>query len=171
MPQATTSYPMRTPRSPHKSTGVTLLELLVVITIVGVLASFALPSFRQFLVTQEVRSTSFDLLAALTIARSEAIKRNGLVQVVATDATDWGKGWTVSVVTGGTVIRSQSASKRAAISVTPSGTGTVTFSRTGRPTAAVTLQIGAKGDTTDVTPRCLSMSITGQPSSKSGVCT
>jgi type IV fimbrial biogenesis protein FimT len=170
MRQSTTGYPMRIPKSPYKSKGVTLLELMVVLAIVGVLASFALPNLRQFLVTQEVRSTSFDLLAALTYARSEAIKRNGSVQVAAVDASDWGKGWQVSVVSGGAVLRSQAASARAAISVNPSGTGTVVFSRTGRPTGSVKLQIGAKGSSTDVTPRCLSMSITGQPSSAVGAC-
>lgn len=162
---------MRIPKSPYTSKGVTLLELIVVIAIVGVLASFALPNLRQFLVTQEVRSTSFDLLAALTYARSEAIKRNGSVQVVAADASDWGKGWQVAVVSGGTVLRSQSASTRAAISVNPSGTNAVVFSRTGRPTGSVKLQIGAKDGSTEIAPRCLSMSITGQPSSAAGACT
>jgi type IV fimbrial biogenesis protein FimT len=146
--------------------------MLVAIAIVGVLASFAFPFLRDTLITQEVKSTSFDLMAALTVARSEAIKRNAKVQIVANDATDWGKGWQVSVTSGGTVIRTQAAAKRAAISVTPGGTAKIEFSSTGRPTSGldVMLQVNDASGSTSIKPRCISLSLTGQPDTRIGAC-
>ena len=45
--------------------GFTLTEMLVVIFIIGVLAAIAFPAMNKFLVTQAVRSTSYDLFADL----------------------------------------------------------------------------------------------------------
>jgi type IV fimbrial biogenesis protein FimT len=157
--------------------GVTILELLVAITIVGVLVAIAMPNLRDMLITQEVKSTSFDLMASLTYARSEAIKRNTQVKVAATDASDWGKGWQITVISigpsNGTVLRNQPAAKRAAISVTPGGTGAITFSSTGRPisgNAEVMLQVKDAAGSTGITPRCISLSLTGRPDTRLGAC-
>ena len=45
--------------------GFTLIEMMTVVVIVAILAAFAVPNFRQFVVNQRVRNASFDLTATL----------------------------------------------------------------------------------------------------------
>ncbi len=61
--------------------GFSLLELMVVITIAGILAVLALPAFRTFFVRNDLSSSANGLLAAMNTARMEAIKRNAYVRV------------------------------------------------------------------------------------------
>src|SRR5512135_410213 len=99
---------------PRKQRGFTLTELMVTIVIVGILTSVAVPSFRSFIVSQRIKSTSFDLIAALNMTRSEAIKRNIIVIVTPTGGS-WLNGWTINYnntvggVTTNIVLNSQSA--------------------------------------------------------------
>jgi len=83
--------------------GVTLFELLVTIAIVAILASLALPNFRQFMMQMNVTSNTNNLIGALNLARSEAVKRGLPVAVVANagaTATNWGNsGWNVQAST------------------------------------------------------------------------
>jgi type IV fimbrial biogenesis protein FimT len=61
---------------PAGTHGFTLIELVVTVTVLGILTTMALPSFRSFLASQRIKTASFDLMSIITIARSEAIKRN-----------------------------------------------------------------------------------------------
>lgn len=63
-------------RNPHQ-TGYSLIEALVVLTIAGTLALAGMPSLRRLEAEQEVRTAANTLVAALYMARSEAIKRAG----------------------------------------------------------------------------------------------
>ncbi|WP_446731564.1 GspH/FimT family pseudopilin [Pseudomonas sp. OTU5201] len=77
------------------SRGFTLVELMVTLALIAILAVMAVPSFRSFIANQQVKTASYDLLAALNFARSEAIKRNQDVTVAAVD-DDWVAGWEVT---------------------------------------------------------------------------
>ena len=72
--------------------GFTLIEVLIVIVMIGVLLAIAAPSFVTFTASQRVKTASFDLYAALTFARSEAIKRRQAVTVAPAAGTDWATG-------------------------------------------------------------------------------
>ena len=61
--------------------GFTLIELMTTIAVLVVLALVAMPSFRQFVANQRVRNASFELMSALTLARSQAIVQNGDVKL------------------------------------------------------------------------------------------
>jgi prepilin-type N-terminal cleavage/methylation domain-containing protein len=69
--------------------GFTLLELIVVVTIVGILLGLAAPSFVDFLRNNRMAAAANDLLTAVNVARTEAIKRREPVTICAVaDPTD-----------------------------------------------------------------------------------
>lgn len=55
--------------------GLTMIELLVVISIVGVLGLVALPGMKQFIDNNKKSAMAYEISAALAITRSEAVKR------------------------------------------------------------------------------------------------
>jgi prepilin-type N-terminal cleavage/methylation domain-containing protein len=60
-------------------TGVTLMELMVVVAIAAILATVAAPSFSDFINNTKQSSTVTQLVSDLNRARSEAIKRNSRI--------------------------------------------------------------------------------------------
>ena len=85
--------------------GVSLFEVLIVVAIVGVITSFALPAFNELSRNQCLISKSTDLITALHFARSEAVKRRQSVTISARDIAttpikEWSDGWDVAVVVG-----------------------------------------------------------------------
>jgi len=86
----------------RKNTGFTLIELIVTITIVGIFASYAVPSFSNLLERNRVTAATNQLVSALTMARSESLKRSNTVtlcqsttQTACTGGSDFSKGWIV----------------------------------------------------------------------------
>jgi len=155
-------------RKKNRVGGFTLIELIIVITIAGILAAAAAPSFRSFIASQRVKTASFDLIAALTQTRSEAIKRNANVSMTATGG-NWKDGWTIA--SGLTTLGAKSAYKGLTIDDL-NGAVAVTFRGDGRlPTGATALNLTVTSTTMpSATKRCISLSLSGQPSSKTGSC-
>jgi prepilin-type N-terminal cleavage/methylation domain-containing protein len=70
--------------------GLTLLELMVVVGIIGVLVAVALPNLRGYLRTQTIRSAANDVASELQAARLRAISKNvhlGVVFVILSNNT------------------------------------------------------------------------------------
>jgi type IV fimbrial biogenesis protein FimT len=84
-----------------------MIELLMTIVIVAILSAVAVPAMREFNVRANVSTTTNDLVVALNLARSEAVKRGRNVSLVATGA-DWTNGWSVQLADG-TVVRERAA--------------------------------------------------------------
>jgi len=79
-----------------KRAGFTLIEVMVVLAITVILSMIAAPSFKSLIAGQRARAASTDLYAALTLARSEAIKRNTQVTLQpAVPAALWQGGWRI----------------------------------------------------------------------------
>ncbi len=129
--------------------GFTLIELMVAITVLGVLLMLGLPSFMEMIQNTQVRTAAEGILDGLQVARSEAVRRNAHTQFVLGPGT----GWTVSEINPPTsglacaviaTIQSRSAgegSQRATVSVTGAtgpGASSVTFTPTGWTTNACT---------------------------------
>lgn len=140
-----------------------MIELMVVVVIMAVLASLAAPSFRTFIISQRLKTASFDLYSSLLFARSEAVKRpNGTVQITPTDVTNWASGWTVDFVPkGGAVatLRQQDAVRDIAIFSTPLVSSlpnnSFIFGHDGRPNASVVFSLNATGFP-EIKGRCVS---------------
>lgn len=79
-----------------KQQGLTLVELLVGLVIVGIAASLAVPAFGQLIDAQRRQDTAQQLASGLRLARTEAILRGQPVMVQAQDS-DWSRGWNVFV--------------------------------------------------------------------------
>jgi type IV fimbrial biogenesis protein FimT len=102
-------------RSRRAMRGVTMVELIFTIMLVAILASLAVPSFRDASLGSRLSSAANDLLSSVQLARSEAIKSN-LVTILCTstngstcdDDGDWEQGWIV-LDGGGRVIDSHAA--------------------------------------------------------------
>lgn len=89
-------------QSKQRQTGLTMIELMIVVTIAAILASIAAPSFSDLINNTRLTSTMSQLTGDLNRARSEAIKRNRrvLLCVRGTDTacgvgTNWQNGWLV----------------------------------------------------------------------------
>jgi len=148
--------------------GFTLPELLMVVTIIGIIAAYAVPSFNNMMVNERIKGASFEVAAALTLARSEAIKRNGSVTITPTSGTTaWAGGWTTTAADA-SVITTQGAYPS---SIVITGPTSIVYNRSGRSSSSttVTLQVGPATGTA-VSPRCISVALTGQPKSVVGSC-
>lgn len=148
------------PMPRRRNAGFTLVELVITVTIVGILGALALPSMRQLIQTQNVRSGASELQAALFFARSEAIKRAALVDVVPTGGK-WEGGWIVQI-NGGATLRTQSALSGQLTTMTGS---TLTYRGDGRLNAGSTPSpIVFRTSDTSVTARCVVVDLGGRPS-------
>jgi type IV fimbrial biogenesis protein FimT len=145
-------------------TGFTLVELMIGVTILGIMAAFAAPTFKELMDSQRVKGASFEMTAALTLARSEAIKQNGAVTLTPVGGTTaWANGWSTTGPDG-VVIGTQGAYT----GITITGPTSIVYNRSGRATAAVTITIESTNPGSTLSRRCISVGLTGQP--KSATC-
>ena len=92
-------------RTVRFSTGVTLLEMMIVLSIMAILGTVAVPSFTQLMRDSERTTAVNSFVHSLYLARSEAIKRGEVVslckstdgQRCSNSAADWNGGWIVFV--------------------------------------------------------------------------
>ena len=87
-----------------KQSGFTLTELMITVAIVGILLMVGLPSLKTFMQGSQVVAATNELVSALHVTRSEAIKLNKKVTIcVSSDgktclsSKKWVQGWIVFV--------------------------------------------------------------------------
>ena len=154
----------------RRQSGFTLTEVLTVVAIAGIIAAIAIPSMKNMLTTQGVRTAAYDLVADLTYARSEAISRATNVTLTGLSNTDFKQGWTITEAAGGTTLRRQD-SRSTAIVFTASGNA-YTFDKTGRLIAGSPAQWGIRpadtSHTQDYQKRCVQLDPSGRPRTQEG---
>lgn len=92
---------IRRPDSDARARGFTLIELMVVVTLLAVLSAIAVPSFRDLLLNQRLTASTSEFVAALSLARTEALKRSQTVTLTPKRINDWNSGWEVKSTVGG----------------------------------------------------------------------
>jgi len=85
---------------PKQASGFTLLELIVAISIAGILMAMAIPSFSDMMRDNRLTTYANEFVTSLNIARSEAVKRGTTVTLrkIGGTGTYWStSGWNVFV--------------------------------------------------------------------------
>ncbi|MGV2404912.1 UNVERIFIED_CONTAM: GspH/FimT family pseudopilin, partial [Pseudomonas aeruginosa] len=75
-----------------RSAGFSLIELMMVLVLVAIFSSIAVPSFNALIERNRIQTASEDLYSLLQYARSEAVNRHANVSIRATQNNDWAKG-------------------------------------------------------------------------------
>jgi type IV fimbrial biogenesis protein FimT len=81
----------------QKIQGFTLIELMIVLTIAGIALTLALPGFGHLIRRHQLTTIANDLHYAVQLTRTEAIRRNHMVQLAPIDGHDWSSGWRIYV--------------------------------------------------------------------------
>jgi type IV fimbrial biogenesis protein FimT len=94
--------------------GFTIIELMITVAVASILLAIAVPSFNQMIISGRLTAQSNEMVAAMSLARSEAIKRNANVTLCrsanmtgcVTSAGAW-QNWIIRVgpAAAGTVLR------------------------------------------------------------------
>lgn len=138
----------------RRAAGFTLIELMVTITLLGVLMAIAVPSFRDAVVGNRLASVANAFVSSTHLARGEAIKRNADITMCRSSdgvncaaAVGWDVGWIVFndidadgvLDTAETLIHRQLAIPSDFLLT--STTGTLVFRGTGMINAAAEVQL------------------------------
>ena len=73
----------------HRAKGFSLVELLVAVSLVGILAAIAIPNFSSTLQSNKADTELNDLQRALNYARLEAINRGVTIRIAPTAGNAW----------------------------------------------------------------------------------
>lgn len=82
--------------------GFTLIELMITLALAAIILTLGVPSFRDIILNNRAATQSNELVTAMNVARSEAVRRGARVsvcpsndQATCTGGTDWAIGWIV----------------------------------------------------------------------------
>lgn len=160
-----------------RSSGFTLVELVVVTAIMGVVMLMAIPAVQDFLATQRIKSASFNLITSMMYARSEAVKRGASITIKAPSANNLTNGWCVLISAGATCsLTATDTANTMRIEQPVTGVtynfsttaGPITFNRSGRLTNLVRLEVS--DDELASLKRCVTLDVGGNARSAVGAC-
>jgi type IV fimbrial biogenesis protein FimT len=76
--------------------GFTLVELMVTLTVVGVLLAIGIPSFAKLIANNRIATQTNEFVSALNLARSEAVRRSQGVSIRSKDGSiEFATGWLI----------------------------------------------------------------------------
>lgn len=149
--------------------GFTLVELMVVITVLAILLVIAVPSFDGIRLSSRLSAYATELMAGSQLARTEAIKRNAPVTMcVSSNGTScsgsggWELGWIV--VSGTTVIRQQPPAASGYKLSEAGGVTSLTFEATGVGVNQASITVCRLSPSAGSQERVVKISATGRAS-------
>jgi type IV fimbrial biogenesis protein FimT len=113
--------------------GFTIVEVMVVVSILAVLIAIAAPGMRSFIENARIRATSESVQSGLSLARAEAVRQNRPVEFVLLPAS-----WLVRIPGSGTFLhigRGKEAFNGIDMTITPANADRLTFDSFGRTVA------------------------------------
>jgi len=118
---------------PAAQRGVTMIELMIAIAVLGVLIALGVPSFQAWLQNAQIRNAADAVVNGIQLARTEAVRRNRMVYF----ALESGSNWTVTQFNPKAIIQQRQGDEGSQTAVIDSGGRTmVTFSPIGAPMAS-----------------------------------
>jgi len=143
--------------------GFTFLELMITVTVAGILSMMAFPSFVTMTKNNRLTTQANDFILALNLTRSEAVKRGTPTTITASGGT-WSNGWTVAHATAGT-LRIGDALQDSMILTNDNTNTVITYSSSGTAAGTPTAAPGIFelcDDRTEEIGRQISISTTGR---------
>jgi len=156
----------------QRSTGFTLIELMVTVAVLAIVLRFAIPGMNDVILSNRLTSYANDFVSSALLARGEAIKRNRTVTLCAVGADDpptcatsggWQQGWMVAdrADPANPIVIRRQAALDTGYQFLNAATTTIEFRSTGLPNTALTMTL-CKTTTETKPTRALSVSATGQ---------
>ena len=145
----------------NRPNGFTLVELLIVVAIVSILASLAMPSFNTMRMKRSVQSAAQALVNDMRFARSEALRRSlpvsicsladGSLNTCSGAVNKWTNGWMVFVETDVPPVRGTRGSTEPIVLVQqpPSSIATIQSSNPSSDRSFFTFEANGWGKTSD----------------------
>lgn len=155
---------MVTARRAGRQGGFTLTELMTAVAVLAILAGMAAPAYSSWVASTRTGSAGTDLHTALTLARSEAIKRNA--EVTLEPAGDgWQSGWQIAAPGDADRLLLEHPALR---DIGVDGPDSVTYLPNGRTKGGTlpAFEIGAA----DGPQRCVSVDLSGRPRLAKSTC-
>lgn len=168
-----------------RQSGFSLVELLISVTIMGILLAYAVPTYQSWTQNSQIRTAAESVQNGLQLARAEAARRNGNVSFTLT-----GNDWSVDVVainsassvfyvpaSGAVNVQQRKGSEGSRNAVITSSQNPIAFNGLGRvtpaPASSVTVAVtnptgGACATTTVQGMRC--MNVVVEPGGKIKMC-
>lgn len=116
--------------------GISLVEAMVTIAILGLMMALGVPSFMEWIQNAQIRSAAVSVLGGLQSARAEALRRNAQVQFILTGNGGAGEtGWEIRLRSDNQLLQAKPAVEAGAnvqITTTPGGARMITFNGLGR---------------------------------------
>ena len=147
--------------------GFTLVELLVVMAVAAILATLAGPALWNFIQNARTTAQANELVTAINLARSEAVKRGESIELCASDDSAdcggaWTDGWIVREATGGNDVLRVWDALPASANINDNGTS-VTFRARGGVNNSLDLTLNFDGCTGEQERR-IRVNAAGRPS-------
>ena len=148
--------------------GFTLVEMMVVLIIVAVLLTVALPSFSVLTYRTKLKSYANEVVTSVYLARSEAIKRNADMTLCVAEETDltckgggsWEQGWVV-IDPNDVVVRRYPALPSNLVLL--SSVNSLTFEPSGVGTTATSFTLCQQAEAPVVEEKVVTVTLTGRP--------
>lgn len=158
-------------RTTQPAQGFTLVELMVTVAVLGILAMIAVPSMTSLINGGRLKEQTEEFVAAMQLARSEAIRRNARVTICpgAGTSCSGSTSWTSWVVYGRDNINAiddtiRETAVRDSVQVN-SSVDRIEFKPSGMIDSSQWLEIDMSGN-----KRCINVLISGVVSVKKGAC-
>jgi type IV fimbrial biogenesis protein FimT len=175
----------------QKSSGFTLVEILTAIVVLAILLGIGIPSLTAIMRQNRLAGKTNELIGALALARSEAVKRGSRVSICSANAAgddcsggiDWSNGWLLFSDSEGnegeidadgtapddTIIQSWAAPSLESIDLTSSH-ASITFMSSGAATVQTSFTVRPQNCTGAGNARRIDVALSGRASKSNGDC-